>query len=51
MEYATLKKEVSVNVEIEIKCEECGAELSADVKTDNFGDLFISVERCDCGEG
>jgi hypothetical protein len=46
-----IKKEIDIDIDVRIDtltCEDCGEELNGSIKTDNFGDIQITVERCTC---
>lgn len=47
----TIKKEVDVEVELQIdyvECRDCGESLDFDVSSDSHGDLQIRVSKCAC---
>ena len=46
-ECVTVEAQAQVNIEY-VKCEDCGKELSFDVRVDGFGDVQITVTPCEC---
>ena len=50
-EIVEVRKSIDVDMAIQIDyvtCAECSKELDFNVKADGFGDLQITVEKCDC---
>lgn len=44
-----IKREVSIDIGIEIRCYECGSDVKVDSETtDAWGDLVITVIPCSC---
>ena len=46
-----IEKSISVEVQIDfVKCSCCSAELDVNIETDNFGDIQIYVDKCECSD-
>ena len=45
----SIEKTFSVQVDY-VKCNECAAELEFSLESDGYGDLQITVDKCDCGD-
>lgn len=46
-----ITKSIEIKVDIDfVSCQECGGDLGFTVKSDNFGDLQISVEPHNCNK-
>ena len=45
----SLKKEIEVDIDIIVKCYECGEDLNIKSEiVDSWSDVIVSVESCDC---
>lgn len=48
MEY---KKEIEIEIGVEVKCWDCGEDLKVrSQEQDSYGDIIVKVEQCDCRE-
>ena len=48
-EQVTIEKDFTIQVDY-VKCRECGEELDFKLESDSYGDLQITVDKCDCEE-
>ena len=49
-ELITVSKEIEIQID-HVQCHDCGNDLSFKVNSDIYGDLQITVEKCDfCGD-
>ena len=46
-EPVTIDKKFEFSID-SVQCEECGSNLMFKAETDSWGDLNITVEKCDC---
>lgn len=48
-EQVTVKREVEVQVDY-VKCNNCSEELEFTLSSDEWGDIQVFVDKCDCEE-
>ena len=39
---------MSNSIDIIVKCGECGKELESNISTNNFGDIELTADACEC---
>jgi hypothetical protein len=47
----TVTKNIDIDVQVDfVECSNCGKELEFTLDADDFGDLRITVDKCDCND-